>query len=179
MPSMRLSVLAVFLLIAFSQEALAQPANPSPSTTTWNIDIAGAVGVRVGLGALNTSVDLSGGVTVFRATHTEPFEHRCLGVTAMFVGASGERAVFVGPRWDTGDDDGTVFARILAGPRKLSFEGFEDETTLGVGGGVGLAVGPLSIDVNWIMSPWTERGSQRVSVSLGYIWSIPITRNHD
>ena len=181
MPYLSRSVLTALLLLGASQRALAQVANPSPPTKSWNLDVGGSVGVRAGIGALTTSVDLSGSVTVVRTTETEPMSHRCLGLTAMFVGASDERALFVGPRWDSGDDDGTVFLRILAGPRRLSgsLADSGSETTLGVGAGVGLAVGGLGFDVNWIMSPWAERGSQRVSVSLSFIWSVPLAKGRD
>ena len=172
MPGLGRSVSIAVFLVGVSQSAFAQVDQPSAPAKNWNLDFTGGVGVSPGMGAATTSLDLSGAVTVLRTTHQDDeFHHRCRGLTARFSGSPNERSLMVGPQWDAGDPDGTLFVRVLAGVRKPSSPA--SELTPAVGAGVGMAVGPILLDVNWIVSPWAERAPQRLSVSLGYTWSFP------
>jgi hypothetical protein len=170
-----------FVLIGICGTASAQVAEPSQPN--WNVDLAGTIGVRPGLGATTTGVDVSGTVTLIRTTHSNVFDHRCTGLTAMFSAAPGERLMMLGPRWDAGDQEGTGFFRILGGVLNLTetvptTNGRlkTSESLLAVGAGAGIAVGGVLLDVNWIMSPASERARHRLTVSAGYTWSVPFKR---
>ena len=98
----------------------------------------------------------------------------------MFSLAPGEQLLLAGPRWDAGDQEGTAFFRLLGGVRKLTetapgSNGLRksSESGLAIGAGVGVAVGGVLLDVNWIVSPWSELAKHRLTVSAGYIWSVP------
>ena len=172
MPNLRTSVSFALLLLGVSQRAIAQTGAPPAPTKSWNADFAATVGVVPPIGA-TTSVDLSGAATLVRTTSSGIFDHRCRGVTTMVTWTRHETSILAGPRFDTGDDDGTAFLRVLAGVRRLSGEG--GGSTLGVGVGAGVAVGGVLLDINGVMSPWAERVPYRLSVSIGYVWSVPFT----
>ena len=183
MPGLGRSIAIAFVLVAISERAIAQVAEPSTPSKNWNVDFAATVGVRPGIGALTTGLDVTGTVTIIHSTHVDDFQHRCTGLTAMFSVAPGEQLLMLGPRWDAGDQEGTAFFRILAGVRKLT--GTVSTTTgtletsesiLGIGAGAGIAVGGVLLDVNWIMSPSSEQARHRLTVSAGYTWSVPFKR---
>jgi hypothetical protein len=184
------SLVVMAVVVAAPRDATAQNVQSS-SRTTWNLDLAGTAGIKLGIGAATTGADLSGAVTVARSTEFDEFSHRCLGLTTMFSGVwsrsepgmadARERSVLVGPRWDAGDLDGAAFVRILGGVRQVSglratsdgHVGFS-ETTGGVGAGFGVAVAGVLLDVNWVISPWADETPQRLTFGLGYIWSVPL-----
>ena len=183
MPALCRSIAIAFVLLAVSQSAIAQVAEPSGPSKNWNVDFAATFGVRPGIGALTTGADVTGSVTVVHSTHADDFHHRCKGLTAMFSLAPGEQLLMLGPRWDAGDQEGTAFFRILAGVRKLTETVSTttgpletSESLLGVGAGAGVAVLGVMLDVNWIMSPASERARHRLTVSAGYTWSVPFKR---
>jgi hypothetical protein len=174
------SIAVALVFIAGCQSVSAQIAQPAPPSTDWNLDVAATVGVRPGLGAATTGPDGSVAVTVVRSTHSGIFGHRCSGLTTMFSLAPGEQLLLAGPRWDAGDQEGTAFFRLLGGVRKLTetapgSNGLRksSESGLAIGAGVGVAVGGVLLDVNWIVSPWSELAKHRLTVSAGYIWSVP------
>jgi hypothetical protein len=180
----RTVLIGVFVL-GLAQSAIAQVGEPSavkksPAEKEWNGDLAGTVGLSAGLGAAKSRLDVSGAVTVVRTTRTADFGHRCLGVTAMASVASGERLFLVGPRWDVGTLEGIAFARAVAGVRNVSGalrnadagRGSSD-TQFAVGAGAGVGVLGVLLDVNWIVSPASDRSRHRLTVSLGYMWSFP------
>ena len=180
MPGLGRSIAIAFVLVGVCQSAIAQVVEPSPPTKNWNVDFAGTVGMRPGIGAATTGMDVSGTVTVVRSTHADGFQHQCKGLTAMFSLAPGEQLMLVGPRWDVGDMGDAAFFRLLAGVRRLTEtvptsngQLESSESTLGIGAGVGIAVGVVLLDVNWIVTPASERARHRLTVSAGYIWSVP------
>ena len=174
------SIAMALVLVGACQSAAAQVAEPSTPTKNWNVDFGGTVGLRPGIGALTTGVDVTGTVTVVHSTHPDDLRHRCKGLTAMFSLAPGEQLLMLGPRWDAGYEEGTGFFRILAGIRKLtetvpSPNGRHEtpESVFALGAGAGVAVGGVLLDVNWIVSPSSERARHRLTFSAGYVWSVP------
>ena len=181
-----LALMSLFV-VAAPDHALAQDSASLPKKT-WNLDIAGTAGISPGIGAATTGLDVSAAVAVVRSTESGDFGHRCFGLTTMFTGlwarsepgtaGARERSVLVGPRWDAGDLDGMAFVRVLGGVRQLSGpsptpngQPESSDTTVAVGAGLGVAVLGVLVDLNWVMSPWFEGSSQRVTVGIGYVWS--------
>jgi hypothetical protein len=167
-----------------SASAQVTGASESNLQKAWDLDLSGTVGVSPGIGAATTGLDLSGAVTLVRTNQWDEFHHRCLGLTAMATtlwagstpdaGSPREQGIFVGPRLDAGDVHGAGFVRVFAGARHLSSDGpvTVSQTTLGIGAGVGLEVLGVLFDINWLMSPWEARSSNRLTVSVGYIRSF-------
>lgn len=170
MRTIAVTLITLIPILGHAQEAVPQVATATAPTRSWNMDIAGTVGIRPGIGGTTTGITLSVAATVVRTRETEPFHHRCLGVTVMLDGGPGERSLVAGPRWDAGGPDGTGFIRILAGVRRFSDTVREPLFAFGAGAGVEI-VGVL-LDLNWIVSPAAEGAPHRLSVSVGKIWSF-------
>jgi hypothetical protein len=189
--SLRRAIALSFVLVIIGvRSAAAQVASTAAASPTrnWNVDLSGTAGVVPGVGAATTGFDLSAAVALVRSIESFEATHQCRGVTVMFTSVRArssselasprEHAVLIGPRWDGGGFDGTLFLRVLGGVRSVS--GFRTGTSgpekfskraVGVGAGVGMEVLGVLFDVNWITSPWAEDTSSRLSVSIGYIWS--------
>jgi len=180
-----LTVLMTWLASGGAYAATPQVPGPSSPGEAWNLDIAGTAAISPGIGAATTGLGLSGAVTIVRSAESGDFDHRCVGLTAMFTGLwsrseppaanARERSVLFGPRWDAGDLDGTAFVRVLAGLRR-SGGANPPAGTIGIGAGVGMAVGAVLLDVNWVVSPWSDEASHRLTVGIGYIWSRRLSR---
>lgn len=125
-------------LVAAPGSAHAQARAVAPSVPkSWHLDLAGTGGISPGIGASTTALDLSGAVTFVRTTEPDEFSHRCRGLTVVLssiyarsapeLANPREQSLMVGPRWDSGDSDGTGYIRLVGGvrsedaPQRLTF----------------------------------------------------------
>lgn len=174
---------------AFGSQVTSSPTEPLP-LKGWTVDVAGTFALGTGLGAASLGLGPSAAVALIRTTALDEFNgHRCFGVTAMvtslwvpspatFAGSAVDQWFLVGPQWDSGDSEGTLYLRILGGARRVAgtivtpTERFDSSSrSVAIGAGFGLAVDRALLDVNWLVSPSESTSLHRLTISLGVLFS--------
>ena len=169
------------LLGMLPRSTAAQDAYPAKA---WNMDIGATGVVSPGIGDAAAAIGAAGTLAIVHST-VGSTSHDCIGIVAVFLGtwarsttqveAHSERWVGVGPRWDRGEDAGTVFLHALIGTKFSSASSStnpDGAAHLALGAGAGLAYGKVQIlEVNWLVSPGDPLSRYRLALSSGFVFS--------
>lgn len=158
----------------------------------WYLDSSVSGSFGAGIGAATKAAGLSGSATIVRSPLSfSALPERCFGITTIGSAlwwqspdhgvSATEYLLLAGPRWDSHDDEATVFYHTIAGVRRITMtaSGMKPtvETSLAFGAGFGLQIGSIRFpEINYVFSPGSSISKHQFTISFGMAFSKKLNR---